>query len=147
MVTADAGGTIAWRTVRFNVSLTAATIASTTYALYDAANQSVVLANTTCIVGSNVICNSTTDQEVSGSKTYVLKATVAGAVVGTSVSVNIPNSGASFVAATDAVTVQTTGATFVWSDESSQPHSATTADWNNDFLVRNLPTDSLTMSK
>ena len=148
MVTADAGGTVAWRTVRFNVTLTTATIASTTYALYDAANQSVVLANTLCIVGSNVICTSTTDQEVSGSKTYVLKATVAGAVVGTSVSVNIPNGAiTTFAAATDSATVQLTGASFVWSDESSQPHSSVTQDWNSDFLVRNLPTDSLTMTK
>ncbi len=145
MVTADAGGTVAWRTIKFNIATSTASV--TSFNLYDSSNQSTTLSNTTCAYGgSTVTCTSSTDQEISGSKTYVLKAIIAGAVVGASVSVNIANSGASFAASTDGAAVAGSP-TFLWSDESSQPHSYTTQDWDNDFLVRNLPTDSLTMTK
>jgi hypothetical protein len=146
-VTADAGGTVAWRTIKFNVATTSAPVSLPN--LYDSANQSSVLPNTTCTfntAGSVVTCVSTQDQEVSGSKTYVLKATVASAIVGSSVSTSIAGSNLGFVAPTAAGSVGAT-ATFVWSDESVTPHTALTNDWNNDSLVKNLPTDSETMSK
>jgi hypothetical protein len=36
---------------------------------------------------------------------------------------------------------------FVWSDQSVLGHSEQTLDWNNDYLVKNLPTDSQTLTK
>jgi len=39
-----------------------------------------------------------------------------------------------------------TGASFVWSDMSAQGHSYNTNDWMNDYLVKNLPTDSQSLS-
>jgi hypothetical protein len=144
-VTADAAGTVAWRRVAFNVATTSVTAA--TFNLYESSNQSTTLANTTCtLAGSTVTCVSTQDQEVSGSKTYVLKAVIAGATTNSSISVNIPSSGLSYVAPTAAGSVGATSS-FTWSDESVVPHTASTNDWSNDYLVKNLPTDSLTMTK
>ncbi len=144
-VTADAAGTIAWRQIKFNVATTSVT--ATGFALYDSANQSTALANTTCtLAGSVVTCVSTQDQEVSGAKTYVLKATTAGATTNSSISVNIPSSGLGYVAPTAAGSVGATSS-FIWSDESVVPHTNLTSDWSNDYLVKNLPTDSLTMTK
>ena len=143
-VTADAGGTVGWRVVRFNIAET--TAAAATFNLYDSTNQSTVLTTTSCARVVNVVtCTSTIDQEVSGSMTYVLKATVAGAAAGASISVNIPSLGA-FAAPNQYAVVSATNA-FIWSDESVIGHSATTADWMGDYLVKTLPTDSLTMTK
>ncbi len=146
-VTADAGGTVAWRNIKFNIATSSAMVTSPI--LYDSANQSTPLQNTTCFFSSftTVICASTQDQEVSGSKTYVLKAIVSGAVVTSSISTSIASSGLGYAAPTSAPTVQGSSATFVWSDESIVPHTNQTIDWNNDYLVKNLPTDSLTMTK
>jgi hypothetical protein len=38
-------------------------------------------------------------------------------------------------------------ASFIWSDESAQSHSSSTADWNNDYLVKTLPTASQSLTK
>ena len=146
---ADAGGTVAWRKIKFNIATSSGAFTVNTFNLYDAANQSTALANTTCtLLATTVTCASTADQEVSGSKTYVMKALISGSLVsGASVSTNIANSGLGFVPATDSFNAAATAATFVWSDESSLPHTAITADWNNDYLVKNLPTDSQTLTK
>jgi hypothetical protein len=146
-LTADAGGTIAWRKIKFNIATSTANVSN--FFLYDDANQSTALANTTCsLSGVVIICTSTQDQEVSGTKTYVLKATVSGVIsTGSSVSVNIPSSGLGYVTPSAFAVVEATSPSFVWSDESVVPHSAVTQDWNNDYLVKNLPTDSQTLTK
>ncbi len=151
-ITADAGGTIAWQKLKFTVATTSGVTVSN-FNIYDAANQSTPLTGFASPLSFNsatgvVTASSTIDQEVSGSKTYVLKATVGGTIAsGASVSTNIAASGVSFVAPTDVVTVAGTAANFVWSDEAVIGHSGTTADWNNDYLVKNLPTDSETLTK
>ena len=38
-------------------------------------------------------------------------------------------------------------ASFVWSDESAQSHTIFTHDWANDYLVKNLPTDSQSLTR
>ena len=145
-VTADAGGTVAWRRVRFSIASTSVFVSA--FNLYDDANQSTVLTNTTCgPTGSTVTCTSSADQEVIGSKTYVLKATISGSAIGSSISTSIQNSGIGYAVPASTAVVQNTFASFMWSDESIVPHSATTADWNNDYLVKNIPTDSQTMTK
>jgi hypothetical protein len=98
--------------------------------------------------GNVITFTSTADQEVGGSKTYVIKALVTGTVTtGASISTNMMSSSLGFTAPTDTATVQATSASFVWSDEAITPHSGTTADWNNDYLVKNLPTDPLILAK
>jgi hypothetical protein len=88
----------------------------------------------------------TTEQQVSGTKTYVVKGTVA--ITGTgakTVSTNLTQP-SSFVAPAAATSATPTPATFVWSDVSAQSHGFTSADWNRDYLVKNLPTDSQGLS-
>jgi hypothetical protein len=150
-VTSDAGGPVSWRQVKFNVTLGgAAGVTAGTAVLYDAANESTPLAGVSCAgpAAGVITCASTStqDQQVSGTKTYVLKATVTGGATGDSVSVRIPSNSSSFSAPTVLASVSTSSS-FIWSDESVIPHSATSADWNNDFLVKNLPTDSQTILK
>lgn len=149
-VTADAGGTVAWQYIKFNIATSGATTLSS-FNLYDAANQSTPLTGVTVTYNGagTAIASSTIDQEVSGSKTYVLKATVGGTLLtGASVSTNIASGGAAHAAPTTAGAVVTAGSTsFVWSDESIVPHTSGSADWSNDNLVKNLPTDSLTLTK
>lgn len=146
-VTADAGGTIAWRKIKFNIATNTANVSN--FFLYDEANQSTALTNTICSLSGVIIsCTSTQDQEVSGSKTYILKATVSGSIsIGSSVSVNIPSSGLGYMVPSAFAVVEATSPSFVWSDESVIPHSAVTQDWNNDYLMKNIPTDSLTLTK
>jgi hypothetical protein len=150
-VTADAGGTLAWRKIALNIATSSLSGSFTVsdYKIYDAANESVQLTNVSSSNTGNVITfTSTADQEVGGSKTYVIKALVTGTVTtGASISTNMMSSSLGFTAPTDTATVQATSASFVWSDEAITPHSGTTADWNNDYLVKNLPTDPLILAK
>jgi UDP-N-acetylmuramyl tripeptide synthase len=119
----------------------------TTVNIYDAANQSTALTGVTVsTTSSSITFVSSIDQEVSGSKTYVVKANLTGSpVAGNSFAVNIPQTG-SFAAPNVAAAVSATNS-FIWSDESIIGHSFTTADWMGDYLVKNLPTDSETMTK
>jgi hypothetical protein len=156
-VTADAGGTLAWRKVSLNfaTSTPSGAFRVTGWTIYDAANESTALANVTA--SSTTFANSTgridflssVDQEVSGSKTYVVKATVGGTpVTGSTASHSIASGASSHTAPSVYATVLATQfPTFIWSDESIAPHSATSADWNNDYLTKNVPTDSLTLTK
>jgi hypothetical protein len=144
-VMSDAGGPVSWRQIKFNVTLNGtAGVTAGTAVLYDADNDSTPLAGVSCAgPASGVITcasTSTQDQPVSGTKTYVLKATVTGGATGDSVSVSIPKNSSSFSAPTALASVSP-ASSFIWSDESVIPHSATSADWNNDFLVE-IPTGS-----
>jgi hypothetical protein len=155
-ITADAGGTVAWRKLVMNVASSTGTSGTnfqdTAYNIYDAANDSVALSGMTTNVtpgaGTTVTFTSAgTDQEVSGSKTYVVKATIGGTVVtNSSFSHNISTVGAYLAPNTY---TSASGATnnFVWSDESATNHSGTTADWMGDYLVKNLTTDSQVLTK
>ncbi|MFA5207997.1 MAG: hypothetical protein WC428_05055 [Candidatus Paceibacterota bacterium] len=63
--------------------------------------------------------------------------------VGTLVATGNSDIGLSFAAGTQAAN---STASFVWSDQSASGHSILTTDWATDFLVKNLPTDSQTLS-
>jgi hypothetical protein len=153
-ITADAGGTVAWRKISLSVgtSTPSGSMTVTGWTLYDSANESTALANvsaTSTISGSagRVDFISTMDQEVSGSKTYTVKAMIGGSpVTGSTVSHSV-QAGVTAYSAPAAYASVTTPSTFTWSDESIAGHSATTVDWNDDYLVKNIPTDSLTLTK
>ncbi len=147
-VTADAGGTVAWRQIKLSYATSGSTVFNNdSYLLYDAANESTALTVTVATTTTGVTFTSTTDREISGSKTYTVKANITGSIAsGSSMSHNFPSSGLGYVASAPYSSVGVSSA-FIWSDESSQPHDNTTQDWNNDYLVKNLPTDSLSMTK
>lgn len=154
-ITADAGGTIAWRKIVMTVasSTPSGSFQVNGYGIYDESNALVANVTTngslTPGAGTTVTFVSTSDQEVSGSKTYTVKANVAGTpVVGSNLNHSIAQmTSPGFVASAPYATVAATAATFVWSDESSSPHSDLTQDWNNDYLVKNIPTDSQSLTK
>lgn len=52
----------------------------------------------------------------------------------------------SYVASAAYGTVASSDATFIWSDLGLNSHDADTLDWNNDYLVSGLSTDSQTMT-
>jgi hypothetical protein len=63
--------------------------------------------------------------------------------VGTLVAAGNSDIGLAFATGTQAAN---STASFIWSDQSASGHSVITTDWATDFLVRNLPTDSQTLS-
>ena len=152
-ITADAGGTVAWRKLTMSIasSTPSGTLTTTGYNIYDAANQSTALTGVVVTQTASTVTftSASTDQEVSGSKTYVVKATVGGTgiLAGASLSHNISSSAVFAAPNTYAVATAVSTNNFVWSDESVIGHDGTTADWMGDYLVKNLPTDSQTMTK
>ncbi len=99
--------------------------------------------------GGKVVFTPTSEQEISGAKTFVLKATVGGTLVtGDNVVTTIAQP-SSYHTPAAATTIEGLGTapSFVWSDESAVPHSLASLDWNNDFLVKNLPLDGQTLTK
>jgi len=151
-VSSGGTGTISWGEIDFTVNAsTGVTVDTPTLWDADAGTQ---VANVTCSGTTAVVCTSITDQEISGAKNYILKMNVGGTIAsGAYVSTNIANPSSHVVPATFADASGANGggnsvaASFVWSDESATGHSLTTTDWNNDYLVKNLPTDSQTLTK
>jgi hypothetical protein len=147
-VSAD-GGPVTWAKMISKSTVTAnPTLASVT--LYDETN-TVIPATITSTLAGGVYTHTivlTTEEEISSSKTYSLKATVGGTLVtGDSVSTSIQSGVTAYAAPAAYATVAGTASSFVWSDKADTAHSASTSDWNNNVLVKNIPTDSQTMSK
>ncbi|MFM7088604.1 MAG: peptidoglycan-binding protein [Candidatus Paceibacterota bacterium] len=149
---ASNGGTIGWKKLIFTIGKQISgtdTLASGT--VWDADTNTQV-AGTFTFTGSVEVDNdvaggatfvATNEQEVNGTKTYVVKMTVAGTLAsGDNLSVYIDQLPTSYAASNDYATVAATTATFVWSDQSASGHSTSTTDWVNSYLVKNLPTDT-----
>jgi hypothetical protein len=152
-ITADAGGTVAWRKLLMTVatSSSAGVFTISGYNIYDAANESTPLTGVvvTDPAGTSTVSfvSAGQDQEISGSKTYVVKATIGGSVqTGATVAHNITTPSGYATKGTYTATALT-GARFIWSDESVLGHGTSSNDWYNDYLVKNLPTDSQTLTK
>jgi hypothetical protein len=142
-------GTIAWTHLVFTYSTSASiTLASPT--LWDADTSTQVTASSTIDETNKLITVDTlAEQQISGAKTYVLKATVgkgAAFATGDYVATYIANPTA-HATPISATTASTTTATIVWSDLAAQSHTIFTYDWMNDNLVKNLPTDTQTLTK
>jgi len=166
MITADAGGSLAWRRLVFNVATSSpsGSFVISAPVLYDAADESTALSGITTTYTNNggvtgaaggVITASSTagaaEQQISGSKTYVLKVTVTGApVTGSAISTSLAASSTSRTAPSSDNAFGTTAGRFptiAWSDMSALSHDETTSDWMDDYLVKNLPTDAQTVTK
>ena len=174
-ISTNGTGTVAWKQVMLNIAkVLAPTVASAT--LFDVTgggNSQVTAAvafqngsaggadatlcsanNTTCelliSVGTNA--DDSVEQQVSGAKTYEVRATIGGTLAtGNYVSTQINTN--STVAATSAAfqTNKNTGTAntlnFIWSDISAQTHSTASLDWVNDYKVPGLPLSSQTLTK
>jgi hypothetical protein len=144
------GGTIGWSKIGFTVTTsTNVTVSSIELWDFDSNTQITGTASTTYtstgLVSEFLPLN---EQQVSGSKNYIVKATVGGTLAtGAYVSTKIANPTTTFGRPLAATTATASPASFVWSDLSAQNHSVSTSDWNKDFLVKNLPTDSQTLTK
>jgi len=150
-------GTVGWKKVIFSITKTGGAAddpAITSASLYDADTNTAISGTVTLTnVGTSSTSGSITfvadtEQEVSGTKTYVLKATVTATALADGDNINTNIAQPSVYAAPAAyATVAGTTASFVWTDQSAASHSETTLDWNNGYLVKNLPTDSQTLTK
>ena len=153
-VNSSGSGTIGWKKIIFSSTKTAnPTIANGTAStsVWDAdTNTQIAGVSTAAGLGAGagsgtVTFVATNEQEISGAKTYVLKATIGGSVASTdSITTSIGTGSIAAHAKTNYAAVAATAATFVWTDQSVSPHDAvaTSADWNNNYLVRNVPTDT-----
>jgi hypothetical protein len=124
-------------------------------ALYDTATNTLVAGAftypTAALIANDgttgtIVFVATTEQQISGSKTYVLRTDIAGTVgAGDNINVSIAQPSA-FVAPAAYATVAGTGSSFTWTDTSLVSHDETTLDWNNAFLVKTLPTSTQTLT-
>lgn len=164
-VSSNGTGTVAWKNILFTINKTnsADSVAiDGTPKVYDADTGIEVLGTPTITTladtdaAGSIRFSATSEQEVSGAKTYVLKAnvtSVGGLAAGDNINTSIANSsttiadGATAGTDNDAAALVTSGANFVWSDMSAVAHSTATFDWYSDYLVKNLPTDSQVLSK
>jgi hypothetical protein len=151
---ASSGGTIGWKYLAFTITRAMSgtdTLASAT--VWDA-DTNTQIAGTASFTGSiendgdvagGLTFVADNEQQVSGTKTYVVKLTTAGTfVAGDYLSVSIA-AGTTAYDAPDAyadVLTDDAASTFVWTDQSASAHDATTNDWNHGYLVKNLPTDT-----
>lgn len=141
------GSTIGWTKLGFNIA-TSSGVSVTSLTLWDADTNTQIVATASTTYGTGIYLefNTLTEQQVSGTKNYLVKGTVAISGTGAkNVSTNMTQP-STYAIPNTAATASTSPASLVWSDVSAQSHSLTTSDWNNDYLVKNLPTDSQTLS-
>ncbi len=160
----SSGGSLAWKKIIFTINRasTGAAVANT-FTLWDENNTQVAgtatltdagTADNDCGDAADTSCTvtfvATTEQGVTGTKTYSLKGSVSGTLTdGDYFSTTIAQP-SSFVAPDDYTAVAATAATFVWSDLTGNGHDAastTVTDWNNGYLVKFLPTDAQTLTR
>ncbi len=146
------GNTIAWNKINFTVS-TSTSITPSSFGLYDSSTGLAVGGNftsaTTTSTGLTVAFTPTAEEVISSSKTYELRATISGTIsTGSYVSTFITQGATSATAPNTyaAVNGAQTGK-FVWSDRSAATHSTSSSDWNDDYLVSGLPTNSGNLTK
>ncbi len=168
-VSSGGTGTIGWKKFIFTSTKTGGTAGDPTVAsptLWDADTNNQITgtgslvstdtdgagADTTTNCGEtdascDIVFVATAEQEISGAKTYELRATIGGTpTTGENINTTIAQP-SSYVAPAAYATVAATTATFAWSDQGVASHSETSLDWNNGYLVKNLPTNSQTLTK
>lgn len=157
-VTADAGGRVSLKTMKFDIALSNATLTVNSLTIREAGASSDIstVSSTVAITGGTGVIGFTGEQTVEAgqSKTYELKANVA-SVVGTgsaSVQTKILGDTAVVTGALGGggARVGATDYNFIWSDNSAAPHNDTdagSADWTNGTYVKSLPSSNQTLSK
>ena len=163
-VTADAKGAIDWTRLNFTVNGSAFTGSGAVTGARIVDESGTTLANTvTTITGltasatptGTVLVTSSVDQQIAAgsTRTYSLKATIAGAQVGSSLSTYVAAPSVYAIPNTQA-NVATTTPSFLWSDESGWDGTTYVAhafgsskDYINEYRVKTLPSDSQTLAK
>jgi hypothetical protein len=172
-IAADSAGPIGWKKMLFTVTKTAATDlgGTSTIKLYDSAGTEI--AGTFATTSGSVAAGSNgmfaaagtggtltfvaeNEQQIAAgsSETYSLKDSVSGTnatISGTYVSTSIPSNTTSWTGPRIYSTVAgtfglSTTPSFVWTDRSANSHAEDTADWNNDYKVVTIPSDTQTLS-
>jgi hypothetical protein len=141
-------GTIGWTKLLFTYSTSSGVSNLTSATLWNADTNTQITGGVTISYANKTIqFDSTAEEQISGAKNYVLKATVTGgSTTGDYVATTITQP-SGFIAPTDASSATITATSFVWTDLAAQSHAFSTSDWNNAYLVKNLPTDSQTLVK
>ena len=173
-VATDSAGAIGWKAIAWSITKTAATeisgttAATSTLKLYNAAGDVIdgLFATSTIVTTSpecpNLFKNAATtgtlyfvatdEQQITTSETYSLKGTVSGTVLSANINVSIGNPNTThttpttFTAVAGALGAGSGDPSFVWTDRSENSHGVSTHDWNDDYKVKGLPTDTQTMS-
>ncbi len=153
-VSSNGTGNVSWNKIIFNIGKSSTATFHTPSLVNADTNVAITGTIATSINFSGAGTSGTLTFTVTGnggeedvtSRTYALKATVGAVTDGDFISTNVVagQSSAAFTGVTS--TAVTLSPTFVWSDQSKASHSTTTADWFGDFLVKNIPTDSQTLS-
>jgi hypothetical protein len=150
------GGTIGWKNFNFTVSKTGRTTTGpviTDATLWDA-DTGLEIAGTDTITtlgaadtAGSIKFVATDEQEVSGTKNYILKATITSTLTsGDNINTSIASDVAAYAAPTTYAAANTAGGSIIWTDRSAQSHGTGTSDWNNNYLVKFIPLDSWTLT-
>ncbi len=160
-ISADAAGAIDWNMIQFRITKPAAVSLGTTtanlgaWSLTDDSGNTIpgAFSSTTGALDLTATAGDirfiATSPETIGAgsnKVYRLKTTVSGTIAANdAVTTQILAGTTGHIQSTTAALARGSigaGATFAWSDRSFAPHSVLTPDWNNDTLIKNLPTDT-----
>lgn len=150
------GNTVGWQKLLFTVSKTSApNIASSGMKLLqDGVDISSSTTFNSLHIGAGQTSgwilltanNSTAEFQVPTSgHTYELQAPITSSVANDSISVQITNPTTANISPTTAALAKFvngssgTSASFTWTDRSGKSHSATSIDWENDYLIKSLP--------
>lgn len=176
-VNTNGTGTIAWKRIIWSISKTSIPVLANgaAFTLWNADSNTQVAgtmtvrdsADAATCIATLLLCRlqfvPTAEEQITGARNYVLKATVGGTIVATDyISTTLSALPSVFAASDDYTAVAAAGsfaetyagygtaASFIWSDVSGSGHdsaSVTVTDWSNDYLVKALPLDSQTLTK
>ena len=158
-------GDISLYKLAFGFATTTVRVVASTLQLYDVtddAEKTVLNSSTSTLTntdtletfGSQWTTNFSQSKMVISSakaRTYELRGNLAGAASGSSISVGLAgdasvlNNGATAMLAAASIHGSATDDDFIWSDQSADGHSVTTADWTNGYLVQGLPSTTTSL--
>lgn len=149
------GGTVGWKKLSWTINRSmSGTDTLATPTLWDA-NTNTQIPGVATFTGSvntdndtagGITFVATNEQQISGTKTYVLKVMAAFTpTTGDSLSTSIQQP-SSFMSSNTYAAIAGTSTPFVWSDISASAHGTSTLDWAGSYLVRNLPTNTQTLT-
>lgn len=143
-VTADSAGDIEIRKMNFNIATAGMTVSNvylkneTTGTNVDESLAPNGSGDVTVWSGGAQLSNTVETVGAGQTVTYGLYGTVAGWNSGDSLSVSLKEDTSATTSASS-VTVHSNAGNFIWSDRAVLPHTSTTPDWTNGYLVEDIP--------
>lgn len=133
-IAANTQGAVAWRKLTASFSKSS-NVTLGDFQIIDVSNAQPVPGVTVSSIGDTTIFTSSVDQEIVGTKTYEIRATVSGTLqAGDYVTTSVQPSESQYASPSSFSSVSSS-AYVVWSDLSVSPHSDTSLDWHNDFPI------------